>query len=84
MRPWAKMLNVTVHTTVIASTPPPSTPLFNTMIANTMLASPRGPNQPRNSLLVVDSPVPVKETNIGSMRTIVRLSSEYTTTCQLK
>ena len=46
-----------------------------TMIAKTMLASPRGPNQPRNSLDEVLSPVPVSERKIGSIRTNVRLIS---------
>ena len=49
-------------------------PLMSTSTINTMLANPRGPNQPRKSLVSRCSPNPETQSNTGNIRITVRLS----------
>src|SRR5215212_4864648 len=55
-----------------------------TISPNTSEASPRGPNQPINSIETPLSLVPISETATGSMRINVKLSTAYRTTRKLK
>ena len=73
--PWARILSIMVHTTVMAMGPLFGRLAFTTITAKTMLAKPRGPNQPTKSLPSVFIPEPVSTRNTGNMRMRVRLST---------
>ena len=57
-------LSITVQITTMAICSAPGNDVFKTIMANTILAKPRGPNQERNSLVPVFSPLPVNDKNI--------------------
>ena len=54
------------------------------MRAKTIEASPRGPNQPTKSTVALSIPEPMSAIATGSMRTTVKLSTAYTTMCQVQ
>ena len=54
-----------------------------TITANTIDARPRGPNHPRKPTVGVRAPLPIIATATGSMRISVRLSTAYSTICQV-
>src|SRR6202012_5574963 len=61
--------------------PPRSSSASN---ANTTEARPRGPNQPTNAVVGQPSLVPSRASATGTIRTTVRLSTAYTTSCQVR
>src|SRR5689334_12711949 len=56
---------------------------WTTITANTIDASPRGPNQPRNATVRQLADVPSIAIATGSIRTMVRLSTAYSTISQV-
>ena len=51
---------------------------------NTTEARPRGPNQPMKATVGARAPLPSRAIATGTMRTSVRLSAAYSTTCQVR
>ena len=77
------MLSAIVVTIVGMTTSSSGTPSPIAMRRNTSEASPRGPNQPMKATVGSPTCRPASARATGSIRTTVRLSTAYTTTCQV-
>src|SRR4029077_18645638 len=76
--PCATTLSATVTVSAITSSEVCGSPAASTTTTpNTIDASPRGPNQPRNSTVGVAAWEPSMESATGTIRTSVRLSTAY-------
>src|SRR6516165_2957447 len=71
--PWATTLSSTVQPAASIIVSLPGSFSSRTRMAKTIVASPRGPNQPMNSLSAVLVRVPIRHRKTGSIRMTVKL-----------